>query len=293
MANNSLNGSSGIRQPVDVICDYHKWIKTNLDSATATVEAIKTTKDFRAVERWYKLCCLSTSNRTYNYYRDLDNYQVFDMNKSVEALQVSVDDHIKKNDSLEKKIQDASKILNDIQTKLQNAHNAACAMENCIKGTIDLEEYQEVKDALTPVLDKAEYLDQKGHDAAEGIAKIAGIQTFSNIDILKDFGKKLGETVKSLKTMVDDNIKKGTDEVKKAQEDLTKVLEALNKLKFDQHRESVVANGLTNTHDFICCTGDGCLPTQTIEEICQSMCDDSVLRTGGDSHSKVEGVDGR
>lgn len=282
------NGGSMLKKPSDVICDYHKAAKDKREAASSRSKAAKTKIEHRNIVRGYKLCCLRQAEATFEFYRDIDNYELHDMMKSAEIIQKNVDAHIKKNDELEKLIKDASKMLNEVKNKLHDAHNAACAMENSIMRLVDFpengtpgqsgtgkpgngpkNEAPDLKQSLTKVTDQAKKLDDQSQELADAMAHTAGIQTFSNIDGLKDFGKSLVDNFKKLKTMVDERVKKSAEEVKTAQTDLTKVVEELNTYEFEYFSENSASRGYGMTTDFIC-NGEYRSIDQ-VDRICKAM----------------------
>ena len=78
--------------------------------------------------RGYKLCTLKKTDETWNFYHKLDNYEIFDFQKSAATIQAHIDGYAKTDDGLSNLIKDGSKLLTDLKTKLMDANNASCAM---------------------------------------------------------------------------------------------------------------------------------------------------------------------
>lgn len=276
MANPNSNCTNGPTKPANIVCVFTKDIKDKIAVSTSEVSSSATLISYYEVVRGYKLCCLSMTEKTYQFYRDMDNYELFDMKKTTEIIQANVDAYIKKNGDLAKSIKEGSKMLNDLKVKLHDANNAACAMSNCLKSIIPKPD-DPIFEKITDVTQSAKTLSEDGQKAAEALIKIAGIHTFSNVDGLKSFSQKLVEAIKQLKDLSDNYMKKAAEDAKTAQTELTTSIDELNKAEFKCFGETSTLNANDSTLGFLCADinenndNNECKPIDRVEEICMEV----------------------
>ncbi len=272
MANTKINGNNGQKKPFNVICTYHKVLKDKKKTSESRVESVKKEVEFLEMLRGYKLCCLNIAEETHDFYRDLDNYELYDMQHSTELIQINVEAYKNKKLEMAKTVTDASKMLNDLKVKLHDANNAACTMRNCLKSILGFTD-ENIPEEINKITGSAKSLSENGQKAAEALIKIAGIQTFSNADSLKSFGQKLVDVVKLLKSASDEFIKKAAEEAKIAQVDLTKTIKDLNQIEFDDFGAKNSLNAVSSSIKFIC---EGqCQPIDEVGEICRKISKDT------------------
>lgn len=250
------------------ICAHRKGLQDKNNTAVGENEASKTLIYQYESKRGYKLCCLSMAEETHRFYRDIDNYELFDMLRSAEIIQVNVDGYSKKNAELAKMIKDGSKMLNELKDKLHDANNAACAMYNCLKSIMGFSD-DKVPTEISNITATAKSLSEDGKAAAEALVTIAGIHTFSNVDELKPFSKNLVDKLTLFKKTTNDYIKKAAEDAKTAQTELTKAIDELNTEEFKFFEGDSVSNGLSATLDFIC--NGQCESISVVDDICQEL----------------------
>jgi hypothetical protein len=266
--NNCKRSNEGSNKLVGAICEHHRVLKDKKGVSESEIKASSILISYHDMVRGYKLCCLNMAEETHRFYRDIDNYELFDIQKSTEIIQANVDKHSKKNGELAKCIKEGSKMFNDLKVKLHDANNAACAMHNCLKSILGFTD-DEVPSEVSSITSLAKELSQDGQNAAEALVKIAGIQTFANVEELKPSAKNLVDKMKQFKKTTDEHIKKAGEDAKSAQAELTRVIEELNTEEFRCFEETNTCNGLTDTINFIC---EGkCEPISTVDDICEDV----------------------
>lgn len=265
MANTRINGSN--ERPYAIICKYHKGLKDQIATSKSEIEAAATQVEFLEMKRGYKLCSLKVLEETHDFYRDIGNYELLDMQKSTEIILENINKYKTKKDNLAKTITETSKNLNNLKIKLQEANNAACAMRNCLKSILAFTD--ETPHEIIKVVNSAKKLSENGQKAAEALVIISGIQTFSNGDGLKSFGDRLVDKVKKFKEQTDGFIKSAEEEAKKAQTELAKVIEEINKKEFENFEVRNKLTALKSTVYFIC--KGRCRPIGYVEKICKDM----------------------
>ena len=285
MANPNANCSNGPTKPANIVCIYHKDIKDKMDVNISEISTSNTLISYYEMVRGYKLCCLSMAEETYQFYRDIDNFELFDMKRSTEIILTNVEGYIKKNGDLAKSIKEGSKMLNDLKVKLHDANNAACAMSNCLKSIFTFSD-GEIPEVISDITQSAKSLSEDGQKAAEALVKIAGIHTFSNVDGLKSFSQKLGEAMKQFKTLSDEYMAKAAEDAKAAQTELTKSIDDLNNTEFKCFGETSALNAHNSTITFMC--ESTCSPIERVEEICKvvSQKEDGEESQGGKQGGK-------
>lgn len=270
MASMNCNDNGGSRSPDTVICDNLRVLKDDKNSADSAYDANGTLQKSKETVRRYKICCLSKAEESLGVYQDIMTCIALGNTKKTGIIEKSVDDYIKKDDEIEKLIKESSKLLNEMRVKLEEAHNASCAMKNCIKNKILSKSGKPIKDdvdvakageALNDILEKAKKLDEKGQNAFESAVVIAGIQSFTNTGSLKDFAKNVATSVKTFKDCIDTNIQSTGNDVKTVREELNEIVENLTQIICDKKAEKTKSKGLDSVMDFVCCgdCDDDCL----------------------------------
>jgi hypothetical protein len=279
MATNNGNGMADRPNPEKEICKCITTMTSERNSALSLKEAGMTTMSSMNEVRKYKLCCLDKTKDTHNTYQNLNNYVCIQQNLKTELLVADIDGYLAKDKELEKLIKESSKLLSDLKTKIEEAHNACCTMKNCISNKLlpkDGEDLppnlQEIQDCYKDICSKTEKINNYGQKSFDDIVTIAGIHTFSNVESLKDFGSKLSETMGNFKTSVDTNIKTAEGDLKVAQDELTTALTDLTNSKHDKDGHCIKAKGLNTTLEFLC-KGE-CNLEDTVEEFCKKVASD-------------------
>lgn len=250
------------------VCKFHKKLKNEHTLHTQELDTSKIKIEAWEVARAYAICSLAKSEKTFEYYRDLTNYELFDMNDSVQIIKANIDEHVKKDTELGKLILDVSKSLNDLQAKLHDANNAACTMRNCLQSILSFKDDQMPKQ-LKDVIDKAKDLSKDGKQAAEAMVKVAGIHTFSNLETLQPFGASLANKLTALRTLTDGLIATAKKDQETSQAELLGVLKQLNAVEFGSFRTAAIVNAEKNTLHFIC--KEECEPIECVEVICMNL----------------------
>lgn len=260
------NSSTGKKRPADVICVFNKQVMADAKAADSQVIAASHALECQEIVLGFKLCFLDKGEDTFHFYRDLDIYELYDIAKSAEIIQANVDRFAKNAADLRKQINESSKLLNDLCTKLKDANDSACAMRNCLKSILG---FDNAPDELNKVMASSKELSANGQQAAEGLVKIAGIQTFSNVENLKPFAAKMTQYGKDIRALTDENIKKSQEDNKATQTEVTKTIEELNKYQFEGFDAGNIRSALYSTRGFIC---DGpCYPIEDLDKICEEV----------------------
>ena len=274
MANMNPNGGTGgVLTPDGVICGSVKEINSKKKESESQKTASDTNKESKKETEKFKICCLDKAQKTHKFYRNIDNCVGLVSFKKTEIIKKNIEGSIKKNKELEKLIIESAKMLKELRGKVEDAHNAACTLDNCISKRIESlpEEgtISEIIDCLGIINTKTDSIHKKAQLAFEDVTKIAGIQTFSNIDSLSEFGNDLMTAMTEFKNGIDENIKDSGEKVTKSQEDLSKLLEELNQVCCERDNHSVKYDGLYGVITFIC---EGkCNTNLTVEDICSSL----------------------
>jgi len=272
MANIKCNGSGDFQTPAIIVCEFQKKLREERDQHQSQRDGFVVLIECAKIARGYKLCTLAKTDETWNFYSNLDNYELFDFQRSAEIIKTHIDGYVKADDDLTKLIKDGSKLLNDLRKKLRDANDASCAMHNCLQSVLEFGD-DCVPGELTAVTDKARWLSENGQDAAEAMIDIAGIHTFANLNSLKTFAAELVTLVTDLRKIITEDIKQADEAIVNAQKDLTIAIDALNTEEFDSFEETSVLNSIKSTIEFIC-EGE-CPPIECVEEICKETSADS------------------
>lgn len=250
------------------VCKFYKKLQNEHALHTERLETSKIKIEAWEIVRAYAICNLAKSEQTFEYYRDLTNYELFDMKDSAKIIKDNIDEHVKQDTELGKLISDVSKSLNDLQVKLHNANNAACTMRNCLQSHLGFKD-NDVPRHLKEVTDKAKELSKDGKKVAEAMVKVAGIHTFSNLETLQPFGTNLTDKLTALRTKTDTLLTTAKADQENAQGELLKGLEQLNAVEFESFRATAIVNAEIGTLGFIC--DEECESIECVEVICEDL----------------------
>lgn len=278
--NSNTGGIPEIKGPAKVICDYQTTLKIERATEDSKSQAAISSTEGAQTVLGYKRCTLSEYERSQDYYRHLDNYELLDMHLSINLIVDEVKKVVAWDDDLGKLIKEEAGKLNDLKAKLLDANNSACTMSNCLKGVLGLDHNRcngkdsgsepwklEVKKLVNKITEQAGELSKQGQETAGAMIKIAGIHTFSDLRSLDPLLKKLPTAIKEFRAATDGNLKAAAEGEKKAQTDLAKAIEELNKAEFAGYDADSTYNGLHSAVTFIC--GGPCELLTRVEEICR------------------------
>ncbi|TPN83955.1 hypothetical protein [Aquimarina algicola] len=260
MANKNNAENSNARTADTVICESLKVIKNDKETATSMFDSKETLRSSKETVQRYKICSLNKAEESNDLYQDIMSYVVIKTSKTTEVIKKNIDEYIAKDDEIEKRIQESSKLLNQMRIKIEEAHNAACAMSNCFKNKVLPKTGKSTKDgkkanthtSLNEILDITKVLDEKGQNAFDSVVSIAGIQTFTNTQSLKDFMTKLNMSTDQFKSTVSDNIQSTTTETVKCREELNAIAEELAQITCDKKAEGIKKEALEKVRHFVC-----------------------------------------
>lgn len=255
--------------PETPVCTFQKTLRRERSVQQAMLDASSIRIESCEIERGYAICTQATSEETFEYYRNLNNFELFDMQDSVARIKAKIDGYVNQDSDLGKKIKEVSKSLNDLREKLHEANNAACAMRNCLQGHLGFKDHDVPKE-LVDVTDLAKTLSKDGKKAAEAIVVVAGIHTFSNLETLKPHAANLTERINTLKSLTDSLINLAKADEAKAQTDLTGKLKKLNEEEFGYYATNGVVKAYNSSLQFICEEGQ-CHPIECVDEICKQL----------------------
>ena len=136
MANKNNNDGSTLRNADNVICESLQVIKNDIMTEESLCEASGILRKSKVAARRYKICSLDRAEQSHNIYQDILSCVTIGSYKKAEIIKANVDEYVKKDDEVGKLLKDTSKLLNEMRVKIEEAHNAACAMSNCFENKI-------------------------------------------------------------------------------------------------------------------------------------------------------------
>lgn len=267
MATMKINDKKGAQSPETVICESLKVIRNGKEAATSSATALMTQQKAKETVRAYKICCLDKAVQSNNFYQDILTCITLGNYKKAGIVQKNVDDYIKKDGDIEKLIKESSVQLNELRTKIEEAHNEACAMSNCVKNKLlpknakssKGDNKNKIEDSLNEILSKTKSLDERGQNAFDSIVTLAGIQTFTNTEGLKPFVTDFMDKMKTFKDCNDANVTSTAEEVTTFRTDLNSITEELAQVICDKQVQINTTNAMDHLIEFICesdCDGD-------------------------------------
>lgn len=298
MASMNVNDNSATQSPDMVICKGIKVIENDKKTADSEYAAYKTLQESKEDARGYKICFLDKAEESNEVYQDIMSCITIGNYKKAEIIQKNIDNYIIKDDEIGKLIKDSSKLLNEMRVKMEDAHNAACAMSNCVKNKV-LPKSKKIKgnkieSDLKEILDKTKILDEKGQNAFESAVTIAGIQTFTNTSSLKEFTTSLTDTMKIFKDCITSNIDSTNGDVTTSREELNVIVEELAVIVCDKKAESTTSQGLNAVLKFVCeseCDGECLDLCKDIKDCYDSDDDHHQHHKKGKRHKRKQSED--
>ena len=287
MAVPNAPGAQG--RPADIVCEFHKTLENGHSEAESGKPARGATQVSLEEQRSYQFCCLYKTEETFQFYRDVNNYVLADLQDSACLIADRVDSElVKRDDDLGKRLKDAAKLLKALRTALHDSNNGACALRNCIDSLIGFkdeapsDQKQEIIDETHAIVRASQESSERSSKAAEAIITIAGIHTFSDLSTLPPRASLLKEKIEVFKKAVDGWALAATEEAVKVQQELDKNAKELNKAEFEYFDYCAASEGYSSTMKFLC---EGtCQPIECVEEICKKVtCQTKSEGEGGKS----------
>ena len=267
MANMKTNDKKTSQSPETVICESLKVIKNEKENASSSATAFGTQQKAKETVRAYKICCLDKAKQSNQFYNDIYTCITLGNYKKATIVQKNVDDYIKKDGDIEKLIKESSAQINELRIKIEEAHNEACAMSNCVKNKLFPKKGKsykgdgknKIEESLKEIMEKTKKLDEKGQNAFDSIVTLAGIQTFTNTEGLKQFVTAFIDKIKIFKDSIDANIKSTGEEVTTLRTELNTVVEELAQVICDNRVQINTEAAMDYLIRFICeseCDGE-------------------------------------
>jgi hypothetical protein len=237
--------------------------------------------------RQYQLCLLMKAEATRTEYTNIDYAVATFGQHGAELVGQTVDTIGKKYTDLLKAYDEAYKALFDHEKRMTEVEQAARNLEDCIhdqrnseqRKIIDERLYQEnkdFKDLIRQIVEAADAAHNLSDDANEAAVKLAGIQSYINVEGFKPWSVSLADRLKEFKTDVDNNIKKAAEEYKSAQDTFAGSLKDVSKSENQWDAAKIKLRSLRTTRDFACAPAfpaDDKMQEQKdkLEKICQEV----------------------
>ncbi len=267
MANNKNNDKKNTQGPESVICGKLKVLRNEKETARSLTKALLTQQKAKETVRAYKICCLDKAEQSNDFYQDIYTCITLSNYKKATIVQQKVDDYIKKDGEIEKLIKESSSQINELRIQIEEAHNEACSMSNCVKNKLlpkkgkssKGDNTDKIEDGLKDILSITKTLDEKGQNAFDSMVTLAGIQTFTNTEGLKQFVADFVEKINTFKSSIEASVKTTGEEVIDFRGKLNKIIEELAQINCDKQVQDSMANAMTEIIEFICesdCDGE-------------------------------------
>lgn len=275
MASNKANGN-GVITPDTTACTCYKSAKDSRDAADSSKTANETALESKEIVKGYKICCLDRARETHEVYQDIMSCIALGNYKETTIVQTNVNEYIKKDEEIEKLINDSSKLLSDLCNALNEANRVACDMKTKILSKLNKCSKPDIKtitDQLDDITEKTNDLSLKGVNAYESVVAIAGVQTFTNTESLEDFVSLLMEAITLFKDCVEANISSTSEEVTTSREELNTCVEEIAQIMCDGKSNGTEVQGWNEVIEFLCedpCDVDCLDVCSYFDEYCKS-----------------------
>ena len=230
----------------------------------------------------YKICCLVKSREVWDLYVNLDLCYFVSSATVTTRLDQDINTYCTKEVELETKLKDAVKCIKEVKTKLNEVVDEACKLDRCIK------EEKRCKKGLhellkgsnnewKALLDDIETLSVDCFNEAcktfDAGVDVVGIQTFVDLDSLKEMSADLKTKLTALRTDVNTNITKAETAWKTALTELIAAKEDLVNCEFDKCSAKNKKEGIESTIDFLCDDKACNIDDNVLDEICKKVKD--------------------
>lgn len=267
MANMKGKDQKATQSPETVICEFLGATKNEKAAAESSAKALMTQQTSKETIQGYKICCLDKAEESNDFYQDILTCITLGNYKKTTIIQQNVDTYITKDDEIEKLIKDSSILLNTLRVKMEEAHNEACAMSNCVKNKLFPKKGNPTKgdnknkiiDCLNEIMEKTKSLDEKGQNAFDSMVTLAGLQTFTNTGSLKAFVTAFVDSIKIFKDCIDANVTSTWGEVVTFKAELNAITEELAQTICDKQAQINLESAMDHMVAFICesnCDGE-------------------------------------
>ena len=222
------------------------------------------------------------SREVWDTYNKLDLCYTVTSHKKGTLLYDDIKRYCDKEIELEKQLKEAVKCIKETKTKLNEVVNEACKIDRCIKEERRCKQglYEHLKgpkNEWKEILSEIEKcsidcFNHACHTFDIGV-DVVGIQTFVDIDSLKQLGEDLKKYLEEYKSDIKTNIEKAAGEWEKARTELVQIKEELVVGKDEKCDADNCKDGLKETLEFLC-DPKGCdLEGPSVEEICRKVKD--------------------
>ena len=278
----------------DILCQTKTALIDEVKMLDGIAEAAVTNRESQEVVRNSQVCCVLKAQETHTFYRHIDYYVAIDASSKTEHIEKNIGDLIKKSDDLSKAINEAVKCINGIKAKTVELKAKACDLDTQMKDSCNSQQlnilnnhfsskcevvkpnnispqdcYGNFSEIASDIIGKTDETWSAADSAFNNAVSIAGIQTFSNVESLKELSKTVAASVKEFKKNVDENIKSSEGEVKKAQEELSKAVKEVTTKTMEEHKDTTKYEGTAFALEFVC--QPDCDKEDDIATICEKV----------------------
>lgn len=245
-----------------------------------------------------KQCAFVKTETNYRYYRNMEISVGVELIQVNEDIKENIKSYKKWNDDLGALLKDIAKTAKEAKIKFKDLKDAGDKLETCLgdicnstgkkiltgKSSGDCGDGGDKEpkcDNAEEILDKlVSYPKDLLHDMDliyHSATQVTGIQIFSNVSSLEPLQKGLQEKSKAFDDLIQEKMKKGSDDLKKSQEDLTKAVVELTKATSTLYLKRSLFKGVKEATEELCCPDCGCIKEGGLEQckcdICK-ICDD-------------------
>lgn len=244
-------------------------------------------QDFTKVkeDEQYRICELIKAEETQKIYQNIDYTVGVGALKEAELVKNTLKEVEEQNKTLVKNLQDAVKQIKDTKNKMATALEVVCKLDRCIEEeercNIDiyneLNELEGFWDELDAVKNATNSAYQKANAAFDAVVDISGIQTFANLEGLKEYNDDMATAIGNFKGDLQVNLESSAGLMKTVSENFTLVLQELSLARYEESKTISTCEGKDKTYDFL---GSTCDPPveaiQRIREACAKVVNSNI-----------------
>jgi len=273
MANNN-NGSTPTQEAIK---KYKYDLCKEKVACSSEGQAKQVDFDSKKEIEQFKICELVKAEDTKEIYQNL-NYTIgIGVAKEAELVGQALGTIDEQNKSLVKELQEAVKMMKDAKDKMSVALEVVCKMDRCVEEEerCNIDIYNELDGLpgfwkqLDEVMNDTNSAYDKVNTAFNGAVNVSGIQTFANLEGLKEFNDNMAAAITKFTEDVKVNIDSSTVKVQESSESLSLVLQEVSLVRHELSVASASCEGKTEAYDFLCDLPCGD-PKDAIEDIRQA-----------------------
>ncbi|MCB0628405.1 MAG: hypothetical protein R2824_18805 [Saprospiraceae bacterium] len=273
-------------QTNDSFDNYREGLSGPIKNAASDGKVACTEYNSKKVISGYKRCAYQRAGKAYIEYSNISVCISTMLAEDVRQIKSNIDVYIAQSGTLKENLSGALEQISGIKKKLGELNDAACKLKDALKDSCNSEQkkalikglpqtstQEKFNDAVSKIIAQAEAACDMADSTFESSVKVAGINAFSNVGSLLEYGK----TMEASATVFDKDIQANINSAKELQAaTYAAFLEALQLESTDEYKKYkalLIEEALEVTQEFATDPDKIEIPVDlnTLEKICEKV----------------------